>query len=131
MSWRYDVYMEKPGDVGRKIDAHLKSPWGRTFLCTTQEVRESITVSLLGIRTRMQSPASLAHIDARYLLKRCDDVLDQVRVLIRRHDRRHAKTFIRIVRGYQRSINGVLESMHDHRDPRGIGGEGESRESGE
>lgn len=116
--------MEKPGDIGRKIDAHLKSAWGRTFLCTTQEVRESIAVSLLGMRTKLRSAEPLARAELLYLLGRCDDVLDQVRVLIGRKDRRHAKTFIRIVRSYQEKIGALLQSDHGPGDTDGAGVEG-------
>lgn len=109
--------MQKPDDIGKKIDAHLKSAWGRTFLCTTQEVRESIAVSLLGMRTKLRSEEALPRAELLYLLGRCDDVLDQVRVLIGRRDRRHAKTFIRIVRGYQERIGAMLQSGREGEDP--------------
>lgn len=121
--------MDRMDDIGKKIERHLKSAWGRTFLCTTQEVRESVTVSLLGIRTKMRVEDP-PRVELWYLLDRCDDVLDQVRVLIGRRDKRHAKTFIRIVRGYQRAISRLLESPHGHGDPIGPEGEGEPRECG-
>jgi hypothetical protein len=111
--------MDRLGDTGRKMERHLKSAWARTFLCTVQEVRESIAVSLLGIRTKLRPKEPLPKTELLYLLNRCDDVLDQVRVLIGRKDRRHAKTFIRIVRGYQERIGAMLQSDHDHGDTRG------------
>lgn len=93
-------------------------------MCTTQEVRESVTVSLLGIRTKLQSDTPPPRAELLYVLQRCEDVLDQVRVLIGRRDRRHAKTFIRIVRGYQRDIGKLLESRHGHHDQGGAAEEG-------
>lgn len=123
MSKRYDAHMDRMDEIGKKIDAHLKSAWGRTFLCTTQEVRESIAVSLLGLRTKLQEE-NPTKAELLYLLNRCDDVLDQVRVLIGRRDRRHAKTFIRIVRSYQGRIGALLQSGHDPRDTDGAASEG-------
>jgi hypothetical protein len=124
MSSGYDDHMDRMDDVGRKIDAHLKSAWGRTFLCTTQEVRESITVSLLGIRARLRSGGDASRAELLSIAGRCDDVLDQVRVLIGRKDRRHAKTFIRLVRSYQEKIAALLQSDRAAIDTDGVGGEG-------
>jgi len=117
--------MDRMDEIGRRIDAHLNSAWGQTFLCTVQEVRESITASLLGIRSKLQTRDSPSRADLLYALGRCEDVLDQVRALIARRDRRHTKTFIRIVRGYQRRIESLLESTHGHGDQDGVAREGE------
>ena len=111
--------MDRMDEIGKKIDAHLKSAWGRTFLCTTQEVRESIAVSLLGMRATLRAEGTPPKAELLYLLGRCDDVLDQVRVLIGRGDRWHAKTFIRLIRSYQERIEALLQSGHDSSDSHG------------
>ncbi len=87
-----------------EIDAHLKSAWGRTFLCTVREVRESATVSLMGIRSQMQAEQPMTKERIIYLQDRCKSAHEQVRQLIGRGDIRHAKPLRRIVRSYERKL---------------------------
>ena len=100
--------MDRMDDIGKKIDAHLKSAWGRTFLCTAQEVRESATVALMGIRAHLRQQESLRHVDLLYLRKRCDDVREQLRLLIARGDKRHARPLRRIMRSYAKRLDAML-----------------------
>lgn len=95
-------------DIGRKIDAHLSSLWGRTFLCTVQEVRESATVALMGIRVHVQREPPMSRAEALYQRKRCDDVRNQIVQLYARGDKRHAHTLHKILASYRRRIDERL-----------------------
>jgi hypothetical protein len=100
--------MDRPGDVGRKIDAHLKSAWGRTFLCTIQEVRESATAALMGIRVHLQRQPPMSPAEALYQRKRCEDVRNQIVQLYARGDKRHAHALHKIFASYRRRLDEAL-----------------------
>lgn len=118
MSARYDGDMERPHDTGKKIKRHLHSAWGRTFLCTTQEVREALTAALLGIRVRLarehQSPRDIA-----LLRRRCAEVHEQLRLLLSRGDMRHGRLLRRVLRSYERKVDAMVESPGDPPDSSG------------
>ena len=101
--------MDRMDDVGRNIDAHLKSAWGRTFLCTVQEVREGITVALMGIRKHMQKKEPMPFSEMSYQRKRCKDVHESLRHLIARGDTKHARRLRRILRSYERRLDRLLK----------------------
>ncbi len=108
MSTRYDADMVRMDETGRRIDAHLNSLWGRTFLCTIQEVRESATVALMGIRVHLHKQPPMTRAEAAYQRKRCDDVRDQVVQLYARGDKRHAHNLHKILVSYRRRIDEML-----------------------
>lgn len=112
--------MRRPGDIEGKIERHLRSAWGRTLLCTTQEVREALTASLLGVRSKLDKPLSKAELLA--LRERCRQVHDQLRLLLSRRDFRHGRMLRRVLRSYERRVEALLESFHEGADPPRAGG---------
>ena len=95
-------------EIGRKIDAHLNSAWGRTFLCTVQQVRESATVALMGIRVHLQKQPPMTRPEAIYQRKRCDDARNQIVQLYARGDKRHAHVLHKILVSYKAKIDDML-----------------------
>lgn len=108
MSARYDEAMDRMEDVGKKIDAHLKSSWGRTFLCTVQQVRESATVALMGIRVHLRQKELMNQSELLYQRKRCDDVRYQILQLYTRGDKHHAHILRKILVSYKARIDEML-----------------------
>lgn len=96
--------MERSDDVRRNIESHLSHGWRRKFLCTKQEVRESILASLLGIRMNVRSGKTLSVEELHYQRTRCEDVRAQLRVLMERGDRHHVVTLLRILRSFERTL---------------------------
>lgn len=103
--------MDRMDRIGRKIDAHLNSAWGRTFLCTVQQVRESATVALMGIRVHLQKQPPMTRAEAIYQRQRCNDARDQIVHLYARGDKRHAHNLHKILVSYRRTIDELLGDM--------------------
>ncbi len=104
--------MERSDDVRRNIEKHLQSKWGRIFLCTKQQVRESIMGSLLGIRTTLQSGKDLTNVDLHHLRTRCKNVHEQLDVLMERGDQCHGKILRRILQSFERKLGAISRENH-------------------
>jgi len=113
----YDGYMDGMKEhIERHIHERRWGPW-----CTAQRVRESIVVSLLGMRTGMHGIEGVPREKLLDMWKRCD----QIRTLVAKGDKPRCRRFIRQVRSYQRTIadrlggpfpDSLPPEEHDHDD---------------
>ena len=108
-------------DMKDQLEQNMNNRWWKPW-CTSQRVRESIVVSLLGMRTTMQTIDTTTHERLIYMWTRCDEIRKQIRTLISMGDRKRARRFRKKIRSYQRRIaeklggafpNMIIEDPHD------------------
>lgn len=92
-----------------------------SFFCTAQGVREAITISLMGMRTKLRAREAKTIGGQEKLKRRCVEIREQLRLLLRKGKKRHVQTALRILRMYEEILDEepkpALQSDHAPPDP--------------
>lgn len=102
--------MKRLEDVQAKLSHH----WA--VLCTAQRVRESVTLSLMGIRVHLLRQ----DIDIFDVQKSCIEVRRQLELLVTRGDERHARMLSRVLEHYEQKVGALLESRNARADSQSV-----------